>query len=621
MAALFCYKLCRDLDRSRAASVLAGVVYGLGGWMGTTEWPQMLNGAVWAPPVLMFFLRMLRGHKPVLNSALSGACLGLAFLSGHHQIPIYLTLLMAALWIRVLVVRDLRLDQAAKLAALFGVLLILVGAAQLLPAREYGQLALRWVGAQNPVGWNDPVPYPVHNMYSLGPVSILGIVVPGIHLNVNPFIGLTAITLAIIGVFLAWSSAYVRLFTYIGIGALLFSLGGASVFHGIIYSLVPWVEKARSPAMAILGFHLAVAVLASFGVDELVGAQQLPATLSRLITWGPLAFGITLYVMLGATFFSQGEKVYYQIRPAAVAFTAVLLSIVMAGWIHRKLGRAGVTSCFVLLVMLELSNVTTYSYTSREQGWNLVDPMYRNTDIVRFLKQQQQPIRVGIDRTAVPFNFGDWFGIEEFEGFCGLTAKIYAANWMKDTHLLMGEQFWVASKPQRPEQQLVFQGTSGLNVYQNPDAFSRVWPVHRALAVKNQSEIISRLNGPLGELKDEVLLTGQAAPDLETCPGADDIRLESYGQSSITIQAKMNCRGMVILGDTFFPGWRATVDGAPVPVYEVFSLVRGVVVPSGNHQIKFRYRPISVLAGAALSLLGACIIGFLWWRASLVTGS
>src|SRR5207245_5329978 len=91
MPALFCYKLCRDLDRSRAASVLAGVVYGLGGWMGTTEWPQMLNGAVWAPPVLMFFLRMLRGHKPVLNSALSGACLGLAFLSGHHQIPIYLT--------------------------------------------------------------------------------------------------------------------------------------------------------------------------------------------------------------------------------------------------------------------------------------------------------------------------------------------------------------------------------------------------------------------------------------------------------------------------------------------------------------------------------------------------
>src|SRR5881409_3038749 len=116
--------------------------------------------------------------------------------------------------------------------------------------------------------------------------------------QLNPFIGLTAITLAIIGVFLAWSSAYVRLFTYIGIGALLFSLGGASVFHGIIYSLVPWVEKARSPAMAILGFHLAVAVLASFGVDELVGAHQLPATLSRLITWGPLAFGITLYVML-----------------------------------------------------------------------------------------------------------------------------------------------------------------------------------------------------------------------------------------------------------------------------------------------------------------------------------
>ena len=48
-AALFCYWLCRDLKRSRAASLVSGLAFGLGGFVGTNNWPQMLNGAAWAP--------------------------------------------------------------------------------------------------------------------------------------------------------------------------------------------------------------------------------------------------------------------------------------------------------------------------------------------------------------------------------------------------------------------------------------------------------------------------------------------------------------------------------------------------------------------------------------------
>ncbi len=49
MGALFCYWLCRDLKRSRTASVIAGAAFGLSGYCGAIGWPQMLNGAVWAP--------------------------------------------------------------------------------------------------------------------------------------------------------------------------------------------------------------------------------------------------------------------------------------------------------------------------------------------------------------------------------------------------------------------------------------------------------------------------------------------------------------------------------------------------------------------------------------------
>ena len=98
MGVLFAYKLCRDQGRSDAAAVFGGLLFGLGGYMGYVDWPQMLNGAVWAPLVLMFLLRVQRGYRVWASSAAGGFCLGLSLLSGHHQIPTFVALSSAGVW-------------------------------------------------------------------------------------------------------------------------------------------------------------------------------------------------------------------------------------------------------------------------------------------------------------------------------------------------------------------------------------------------------------------------------------------------------------------------------------------------------------------------------------------
>ena len=60
LAALAAYALARDLGRSRLASILAGCVYALGGYVASTAAPQMVNGAVWTPLVFLFLLRGAR---------------------------------------------------------------------------------------------------------------------------------------------------------------------------------------------------------------------------------------------------------------------------------------------------------------------------------------------------------------------------------------------------------------------------------------------------------------------------------------------------------------------------------------------------------------------------------
>jgi len=75
LAALFTYMLCRDLRLSRAASLLGGIAFGMGGFMGTVGFLQREMGALWIPLILLFFFRMLRGERTLANAAVSGALL------------------------------------------------------------------------------------------------------------------------------------------------------------------------------------------------------------------------------------------------------------------------------------------------------------------------------------------------------------------------------------------------------------------------------------------------------------------------------------------------------------------------------------------------------------------
>ena len=85
LAALFAFALVRDLKRSRMAAIAAGLFFSLGGYIGHTDWPQMLNGAMWAPLVFLHVFRIANGDPRPYSSAIwAGVFQGAAWLSGHR---------------------------------------------------------------------------------------------------------------------------------------------------------------------------------------------------------------------------------------------------------------------------------------------------------------------------------------------------------------------------------------------------------------------------------------------------------------------------------------------------------------------------------------------------------
>ena len=79
------------------------------------------------------------------------------------------------------------------------------------------------------------------------------------------------------------------------------------------------------------------------------------------------------------------------------------------------------------------------------------------------------------------------------------------------------------------------------------------------------------------------------------------------------IQAESDEDGFLVVADTFYPGWTASIDARPVPIYRANVSVRALAFPKGRHEVHFTYAPRSVERG--LRITSFAIAGLLLWVA------
>jgi hypothetical protein len=600
--------------------LIAGLAFALVGYMGWTDWPQMMNGAVWTPLVFLFLLRAVRGVHPWANASLSGLCIGMAWLSGHHQVPIFLTLAAAGAWLYY-ILKDGRPDwRIARLAAVTMVFAPIVGALQILPAQEYGRLAWRWAGARDHLAWDDVIPYYVHAKHAVLPIHMFGILIPGFGENTGLFFGIVAISLALIAITVLWRQHVVKFFAAIALGGLVYSLGAYSIFQGFIYAVVPFVEKARVPAMAMLLFDVGFAVLAAFGVDAIEPSKELgEASLHwiRRINIGVAVFGLVTGVIVLAVLIAQKFQWDRDDRVVMTVLISILMAALLYAWRTESLTRRQVVILLTMLLLFEAGNQSSVVFADRNDPDRraFLDKVWGNGDIADFLQRQPGPFRVETQTEDVSRNWGDFYNVDFPAAQAGVTVNTFLLEtYNLSTKKLVGTKYTLARAATSPAQSEVFRGASGIAVYQNPDVFNRAWAVHEIVPIQDTERGQAFIDEHINELRSKALSMGEPLPQLPACPQArDTVLVTNYAPSNVTISADMSCDGMVVLSDTYYPGWYANVDGQPDQIYEVDLALRGVPVPKGAHVVTFRYRPRSVFWGAGLTLaglLGAAAITF-----------
>ena len=609
LAALCCYLLCRDLERSRAASIVAGCVFAFGGFIGTVAWLDVVNGAVWTPLILLYFFRAWRGERPLSSAALCGLWLGIAWLCGHHEIPLMVSFVLLFGWIYCIFQHGRPAWTRLRPAALTLLIAGLVSAVQVWPTYEFGRLSKRWVGTFDPVGWNDQIPYTISTIYSMPVRGLLGTILPGQNqADSTPYLGVVAVSLALLGLVKGWSDARVRWLAVLAALAAAYAMGAFTPFQGVLYAIAPMLGKARVPVRAIHLLNLAITVMTAYGIDAVV--TNTGGLWTRRVRLALTAFGAL--ILVAAIVFKKPDLNDGVLLAGVVAL--ILAGILMARQ-SEMMGRKAVLVTVTALVLVELYSVGTGSFPNRyDKDHNkFVNVLLDNQDIVAFLRNEEvqaekaggSPIRVHINDQDIPTNFGDWHGIDMLEGYmAGVTSNLLRHELhTKRTQSLFGVTHWIGRQPYSPDMREVFAGVSGIKVWRNPDPMPRVWAVHGVKAVKDDAELRRLVQDPAIDFHREAAFLGEV-PALEVCPGEDQVQLTRRRTDRLTVSAKLSCAGMLILAETYYPGWTSTVDGKPARLWEAWGALRGVVVPAGEHEVSFSYRPLPVYGGAALTALG-----------------
>jgi hypothetical protein len=85
------------------------------------------------------------------------------------------------------------------------------------------------------------------------------------------------------------------------------------------------------------------------------------------------------------------------------------------------------------------------------------------------------------------------------------------------------------------------------------------------------------------------------------------VRIAEYTPHRVRLETTVDEPVLLILSDTYAPGWQALDNGRPVVILRADHALRGVPLGPGSHVVEFRYRQPEFWLGLAIS--GATALG------------
>jgi hypothetical protein len=149
-----------------------------------------------------------------------------------------------------------------------------------------------------------------------------------------------------------------------------------------------------------------------------------------------------------------------------------------------------------------------------------------------------------------------------------------------------------------------------IDLYENPDALPPVYFAKDAIPVHTVEEAAAAFASNAFIPGDSVLVEFDATPAATLARAAAEIKTSGQGMYLINA-TNPDGDAILVLTQTYYPGWHATIDTKEVSVFPVNVKHIGVLVPAGTHTVEFQYRPDSFVYGVWISGISLGVTIFL----------
>jgi len=372
--------------------------------------------------------------------------------------------------------------------------------------------------------------------------------------------------------------------------------------YGLLYSIqlqIPLAGVFRCPSRYIVLVHLAMAVGAALSFEHIAGMVRRRERAGLADLW-PLSIGVAGSVLLtiGALFLAteRGSRLSAALYVASPAHA--LLGTVLALFAAGLVATAARGSRYALLgiVLFAVADQGSYGLsfirekpptaggTHRGEGWmtlrtfgDLLDPP-RGVDCPR-IETWQNAFLVKGYRLC-----GGYAGLppaRQLDYTRPASLRVAGVGWKRERRRFRkGKRMFVEFTPWE----------------RVPEPLPRARLVARTIVSANPREDIEKIDIRTAALVSENLSVEGGSP------GQAMIRHEHPGE--ITIETVADSRQLLVVSESYHEGWRASVDGQSGRVHRVYGDFMGCVVGPGKHEVRFRFRPSSLVIGKQLSLAG-----------------
>ena len=429
----------------------------------------------------------------------------------------------------------------------------------------------------------------------------------------------------------------------VGVGVL-FSMGKYTPFYNLLFDYLPGINRFRVPKMIMFIPVMGLGVLSALGLDLLldpavrsskafknyvIGIAMLPVALVLLLAAELIGmnYWINQFIDMLAQptrYETQSEQLVLQRWNNLVVETGIAAGLAALfagafGAFYRSMFSAKVFA-FILLALFimdvgRIDNKFLFTIPVPEKSRQVRTPVMDFIGRGASSQNRVLPMDGGDPMHYVSQNIPVMFTSNAVQQ---QRWQEFLDNFSINSTMLdmLNVKYLIYSNEQYGKEKLqlsskfvpVFQSPDGLQVVlENRDAMPKAWLVPSVLNVAAPQQALGTVLNP--QFDPRQLAVVESPPPLQLAqPGSasaavvGNVLLKRYEGEQIDLSVANAANAMLVLGEKYYRGWKATVDGKPVDIQRVNYILRGVYLIPGTHKVEFRFDPLPFKIGKYLTL-------------------